>query len=127
MVLQGRRREWQAVLAFFGKEVNVFVRNFSVERRFTAPAGKQLVHGAGIKQRAGKRMLAELTCLFQDVDVFFAQRRFRIAAVWRSISWDKRSAQASPAGPPPTMVTSDSICGRSTPSRGLRKVSIDSN
>ena len=81
MVLQWRRRQGQAVLAFFCKEVNVFVRDFSIERRFVAPAGKKLVHGAGIKQRAGKRMLAEFTGLFQHVDIFLAQRRFRIAAV----------------------------------------------
>src|SRR4029077_5740289 len=29
-----------------------------------------------------------------------------------------------PAGPPPTMTTSAGICGRSTPSMGLRKISI---
>src|SRR5579864_4258699 len=47
--------------------------------------------------------------------------------LWRSMSCDKRSAQASPAGPPQTMVMSDSICGRSTFSRGLRKVSINTH
>src|SRR5271170_2265322 len=30
-----------------------------------------------------------------------------------------------PAGPPPTMTTSAGICGRSTPSMGLRKISIE--
>src|SRR5207245_3512200 len=41
-----------------------------------------------------------------------------------SISWERRSAHAMPAGPPPTMTTSAGICGRSTPSMGLRKISI---
>src|SRR5579859_5501083 len=37
------------------------------------------------------------------------------------MSCDRRSAQAIPAGPPPTMTTSASICGRSIPSIGRRK------
>src|SRR5205085_2643884 len=41
-----------------------------------------------------------------------------------SISCERRSAQASPAGPPPTMTTSASICGRSMPGIGLRKMII---
>src|SRR5271165_1275139 len=46
------------------------------------------------------------------------------AALCASINCASRSAQAMPAGPPPTMTTSAGICGRSTPSRGLRKISI---
>src|ERR1700760_3657646 len=42
-------------------------------------------------------------------------------ALWASMSCDRRSAQAIPAGPPPTMTTSASICGRSIPSIGRRK------
>src|SRR6478609_5030244 len=57
------------------------MRDFSIQRRFVAPAGKKLVHGARIKQRAGKRVLAEFTGLLQNIDVLFAQRRIRIAAV----------------------------------------------
>src|SRR5581483_5027603 len=41
-----------------------------------------------------------------------------------SMSCDKRRAQASPAGPPPMMTTSASMCGRSMPERGVRKVII---
>src|SRR6476469_2757615 len=40
------------------------------------------------------------------------------------MSCDRRSAQAMPAGPPPMITTSASICGRSTPSRGLRKTRV---
>src|SRR6476469_442623 len=57
------------------------MRDFGIERRFTAPAGKKFVHGARIKQRAGKRMLAEFTGLLQHIDVFLAQRRIRMAAI----------------------------------------------
>src|SRR5580692_8443976 len=46
------------------------------------------------------------------------------AALCWSMSCDKRNAQAIPAGPPPTMTTSAGICGRSTPSTGLRKISM---
>ena len=81
VVLQRRRRDGQAVLAFFGEEVNVFVRDLGVEGRFVAPAGKQFVHGAGIKQRAGERVLAQLTRLLQHVNIFLAHGRVRIAAV----------------------------------------------
>src|SRR5579875_1003393 len=45
-------------------------------------------------------------------------------ALCSSMSCARRSAQAIPAGPPPMMTTSASICGRSMPSRGLRKVII---
>src|SRR5690349_1449068 len=41
-----------------------------------------------------------------------------------SMSCARRRAQASPAGPPPTMTTSASICGRSILGRGLRKINI---
>src|SRR5207237_8038832 len=37
------------------------------------------------------------------------------------MSCASRRAHARPAGPPPTMTTSASICGRVMPSRGLRK------
>src|SRR5271156_3401213 len=40
------------------------------------------------------------------------------------MSCERRRAHAIPAGPPPTMTTSAGICGRSTPSMGLRKISI---
>src|ERR1700757_5099552 len=43
-----------------------------------------------------------------------------------SINCERRRAQAMPAGPPPTITTSAGICGRSTPSIGLRKTSIKS-
>src|SRR5574341_2259543 len=46
------------------------------------------------------------------------------AALCWSMSWERRRAQARPAGPPPTMTTSASISGRSMPSRGLRKTNI---
>src|ERR1700730_10078198 len=42
-------------------------------------------------------------------------------SLWASMNCDSRSAQAIPAGPPPTMTTSASICGRSIPSTGWRK------
>src|SRR5688572_31607235 len=48
----------------------------------------------------------------------------RCLALWSSMSCESRSAQASPAGPPPTMTTSASICGRSMSSSGLRKTSM---
>src|SRR5579884_4216238 len=38
------------------------------------------------------------------------------------MSCESRSAHAIPAGPPPTMTTSASICGRSTLGSGVRKV-----
>src|SRR5467141_2154732 len=41
-----------------------------------------------------------------------------------SMSCDQRRAHAMPAGPPPTMTTSAGIFGRSMPSSGLRKTSI---
>ena len=81
VVLQGRRRQRQAELALFREKVNVFLGDLGIQRRFRAPAGKKLVHGAGIEQCAGKRMLAKFTRLLQDVDVLFAQGRVRIAAV----------------------------------------------
>src|SRR5216683_5350812 len=40
------------------------------------------------------------------------------------MSCESRRAQAIPAGPPPTMTTSASIWGRSMPTRGFRKISI---
>src|SRR5215469_10061419 len=43
------------------------------------------------------------------------------ALLCASISCERRKAHAIPAGPPPTMTTSAGICGRSMPSRGLRK------
>src|SRR5580704_4495496 len=43
-------------------------------------------------------------------------------ALYSSINCESRNAQAMPAGPPPMMTTSASICGRSIPSIGLRKV-----
>src|ERR1700722_3098586 len=46
------------------------------------------------------------------------------AALCTSMSWASRSAQAMPAGPPPTITTSADIWGRSIPSIGLRKISI---
>src|SRR5215813_1433171 len=39
-----------------------------------------------------------------------------------SMSWESRKAQAMPAGPPPTMTTSASICGRSILGRGVLKI-----
>src|SRR5205807_7578517 len=41
------------------------------------------------------------------------------------MSCERRSAHAIPAGPPPTITTSAGIWGRSTPSIGLRKTSIE--
>src|ERR1700758_5581986 len=41
------------------------------------------------------------------------------------MSWARRSAQAMPAGPPPTITTSAGICGRPTPSIGFLKTSIE--
>src|ERR1051325_852071 len=46
------------------------------------------------------------------------------AALWASISCESRNAHAIPAGPPPTITTSAGIWGRSMPSSGLRKISI---
>src|ERR1700730_11728120 len=46
------------------------------------------------------------------------------AALCASINCASRSAQAIPAGPPPTITTSAGIWGRSTPSTGLRKINI---
>src|SRR4051812_22760749 len=48
-------------------------------------------------------------------------------ALCASMSCESRSAHAIPAGPPPTITTSASICGRSTPSSGLRKTNIQKN
>src|SRR5689334_24448633 len=45
-------------------------------------------------------------------------------ALCASISCESRRAHDMPAGPPPTMTTSASICGRVTLGRGLRKISI---
>src|SRR5258706_9721210 len=44
-----------------------------------------------------------------------------LPALCASINCERRSAQAIPAGPPPTMTTSASICGRSTFERVRRK------
>src|SRR5579864_4433769 len=45
-----------------------------------------------------------------------------LAELCPSISCESRSAQAIPAGPPPTMTTSAGICGREIFSGGLRKI-----
>src|ERR1700690_254440 len=45
-------------------------------------------------------------------------------ALCASINCDSRSAQAMPAGPPPTITTSAGISGCSTLGRGLRKISM---
>src|SRR5215471_21129870 len=46
------------------------------------------------------------------------------AVLWASINCERRSAQAIPAGPPPTITTSAGICGRSIPSIGFRKIRL---
>src|SRR5437868_44509 len=44
--------------------------------------------------------------------------------LYASMSCANRKAHAKPAGPPPTMTTSASICGRVMTSRGFRKTII---
>ena len=67
--------------AFLGEEVNRLFRDLGVERRFLLESGKQFAHGAGIEQRAGKAVLADLARLLEHVDVFFAELRVGIVGV----------------------------------------------
>ena len=80
VIAQRRRRDGKLELAFLGEEVNRFFRNFGIERRFLLESGKQFAHGAGIEQRAGEAVLADLARLLEHVDIFFAELRVRIAS-----------------------------------------------
>ena len=120
VIAQRRRSDGKLELALLSEEVNRFFRNLGIDRSFLFESGKQFAHGPRIEQRAGKAVLANLASFLEDVNVFFAE--LRIGIRWRcarSMSCERRSAQAIPAGPPPTMTTSAGICGRSMLGEGF--------
>ena len=97
-------------LPILGQKVDGFFRDFGVERSFLFESRQQFAHGARIEQRAGKAVLPDLARLLQHVDIFLAELgvgiRWRCA---RRSAATGASAQAMPAGPPPTITTSAGI------------------
>ena len=81
VIAQWRRRDGKLEFAFLGQEVNRFFRDFGVDRRFLLESGKQFAHGAGIEQRPGKTVLADLASLLEHVDIFFAELRIGMLGV----------------------------------------------
>ncbi len=81
MIAQRRRRDGKLELASFSEKVNRLFGDFGIEWRFFFESGKKFAHGAGIKQGAGEAVLADLAGLLQDVNIFFAELRVRIARV----------------------------------------------
>ena len=81
MIAQRRRRDGKLEFALLGEEVNRFFRDCSIDRRFLLESRKQFAHGAGIEQRAGEAMLADLARLLEDVNIFFAELRVGMAGV----------------------------------------------
>ncbi len=63
------------------QEVNGFLVDLGVERRFAFESRQKLFHGARIEQRAGKAVLSGLARFFKHVDIFFAELGFGMARV----------------------------------------------
>ena len=80
MIAQRRRRDRKLEFAFLGEKVNRLFRDFGIERRFLFESRKKFTHGAGIKQRAGETVLSDLAGLLENVNIFLAELRVRIAA-----------------------------------------------
>ncbi len=83
MIAQRRRSDRQLELASRGEEVDGFFGDFGVEWSFFLESGKKFVHGARVEQRSGEAVLADLACLLENVDVFFAELRVGILGVVR--------------------------------------------
>ena len=62
-------------MALLGEKVDRFLRDLRINRGLRLETRQQLPHGAGVEQRSGKAMLASLTSLFQNVDVFLGKGR----------------------------------------------------
>ena len=83
VVAQKRRRDRQLELALLGEEINRFLRDLGIERRFLLKSRKQFAHRPRIKQRARKTVLPNLARLLQHVNIFFAELRIRMRGVVR--------------------------------------------
>ena len=81
MIAQRRRSDGQLELALLGEKVNGFFRDLGVERSFFFESGKKFAHGSRVEQRAGETVLADLASFFEDVDIFFAERRIGMRGV----------------------------------------------
>ena len=81
VIAHGRRRDGELELARAGQVIDSFFSDGGIERRFLFEAGQQLAHGARIEQRAGETVRADFPRLFQEVDVFFGERRFRMLGI----------------------------------------------
>ena len=81
MIAQRRRSDGKFKLAGLSEEVNRLFRDCCLDRRFLLESREQFAHGAGIEQRAGKAVLADLAGLFEHVDIFFTELRIGMARV----------------------------------------------
>jgi len=81
VIAQRRWRDGKFELTFLSEKVDGLFYNLGVERRFVFESGKQFAHGAGIKQRSGKAMLANFARFFEHIDIFFAELRIRVRGI----------------------------------------------
>ena len=108
-------------LRLLAEVVDRFLGDLGLDRCVFLPSGKQLVHRTRIEQSAAETVLSHLTCFLQHVYVLFADRAFGILFIVRVDQLREAKRASESGGPPPTMTTSASICGRSIPLSGLRK------
>src|SRR5579872_5131158 len=97
MVAQRRWSDGQFELAFFSQKVNGFFGDSGVEGSFFFEPWKQFAHGTRVQQRARETMLADLSRLFEHVDILFAELRARILRVM-SINQLREAQGASHTG-----------------------------
>ena len=99
VIAHGRRRDGKLEFAVSREEVDRFLADRRVQRRFFFEAGQQLAHGARIEQRAGETVLADLARFLQDVDIFLGERRVRMLGVVLVDELRKPQRAGQPGGP----------------------------
>jgi hypothetical protein len=98
--VHGRRRGQADGALLRQQHEAVFGRGRHQRRRVVAPVGQQFVHGARLQHGAGKDVRADLAALLDHADMGLGLSCFR------------RIAAESPAGPAPTISTSNSMLSR---------------
>ena len=115
----GNFQELEAVRTYAASSVTG-----EIERRGFLPIGHQFGKAARIHHRAGKLVSSDFARLFQNINIFSGKLGLGAGRIVRAIRLERCSAQASPAGPAPTIRTSASSRSRSTvtphPSRRAR-------
>src|SRR5437764_10381125 len=99
MITQRRWGDGKLELSILRQEINSFFIALGIERRFLLKAGQQFAHGTWIQQRPGKAVLPDLTRLFENVNIFFAELRVGIGGVVLINQLRKTQRTSHPRGP----------------------------